>query len=319
MTFEATSDQLELRDGLRRYCAGRVPIERVRAQADAFDTALWGELAEQGAFLLRLAEDAGGAGLGTSDAAVVYEELGRALVPGPLVGCDLGAEFVPGAAEGTDLVGILNVGATPLLVEHLDVLDHVLVFDGDEVRRISASELDAVPVAKPLDVLTPLHHVQSVPGGNVIASGDDARRLRRVGAVLTGALLTGIAAATCDLAVEYAKERVQFGVPIGKFQAVKHSLANMRVRADLARAAVYTAATSLDGADDDIDPELAVCTAKIASSSAALENAKHYIHVLGGIGFTWEVDAHLYLKRAWVLSTHFGAPEQHAERAAAIA
>src|ERR1700704_5841364 len=100
MTFEASSDQLELRDALRRFCEGRVPIERVRAQADGLDEGLFSELAEQGVFSLRLPEHQGGAGLATTDAVVVYEELARALVPGPLVGCDLGAAIVPGAAEG---------------------------------------------------------------------------------------------------------------------------------------------------------------------------------------------------------------------------
>jgi hypothetical protein len=252
-----------------------------------------------------------------TDAVVVYEELGRALIPGPLVGCDLGAAVVPGAADGTELVGILDVGSSPMLVEHFEALDHILVFDADEVRIVSAAEADAEPVARPLDVLTPMHRVHRLATGDVVARAVEARRLRLEGVVLTAALLAGIASATCDGGVAYAKERVQFGKPIGTFQAVKHTLADARVRADLARAAVYAAAGALDGSHDG-NVETAVASAKITASGAALENAKDYIHVLGGIGFTWEVDAHLFLKRAWVLNTSFGAPETHADRIAQL-
>jgi alkylation response protein AidB-like acyl-CoA dehydrogenase len=212
----------------------------------------------------------------------------------------------------------LEIGSGPLLIEHFDALDYVLVLDAREVRLVDAAEIATVATERPLDVLTPVHLVERLPDGEVVAEGDSARRLRRKGAILTSALLVGIAAATAEGSVEYAQERVQFGKPIGSFQAVKHAIANARVRADLARAAVYAAAGSLEGLHDD-DEETAVTAAKITAANAALENAKQFIHVLGGIGFTWEVDAHLFLKRAWVLRTHFGAVERHAERIAEIA
>jgi alkylation response protein AidB-like acyl-CoA dehydrogenase len=136
------------------------------------------------------------------------------------------------------------------------------------------------------------------------------------GSALTAALLVGNASATCEAAVAYAKQRHQFGQPIGSFQAVKHILADMRVRHDVARAAVYAAGVSLDNPDVGSSPR-AVAAAKLAATDAALRNAKACVQVHGGIGFTWESDAHLYLKRAWVLATSFGTNEEHCETLAA--
>ena len=117
--------------------------------------------------------------------------------------------------------------------------------------------------------------------------------------MLTAAALLGIAAKTTELAVAYASEREQFGKPIGSFQAVKHLCADMLTRAELARGAVYAAGVTLDGRGVD-DPDRMVAAAKITAGDAAKANGKACIQVHGGMGFTWEVDAHLYLKRAIV-------------------
>jgi alkylation response protein AidB-like acyl-CoA dehydrogenase len=134
--------------------------------------------------------------------------------------------------------------------------------------------------------------------------------------VLTAALLLGIAEAVTDAGVAYAKERVQFDKPIGAFQAVKHLLADMLVRVEVARAAVYAAGVTID--DPEVgDAARAAAGAKILAGEAALANAKSNVQVHGGMGFTWEVDAQLYLKRAWVLETVFGSGDAHAEALAA--
>jgi alkylation response protein AidB-like acyl-CoA dehydrogenase len=132
------------------------------------------------------------------------------------------------------------------------------------------------------------------------------------GAVLTAALLAGSAQAVLDLAVAYAKQRHQFGRPIGGFQAVKHILADMQVRASLAQAAVYAAGAHVD--DPSLGPlRRAVAAAKITAGEAAVRNGRDAIQVHGGMGFTWEIDAHLHLKRAWALDPTFGAPSAHAD------
>ena len=115
-----------------------------------------------------------------------------------------------------------------------------------------------------------------------------------------------------ELAVAYAKERVQFDRPIGSFQAIKHLCADMVVRTELARAAVYAAGARLDEGTERPGFDRLVSTAKLIAGEAAIANGKTATQVFGGMGYTWEVDVHLYLKRAWVLDTHFGPADQHA-------
>jgi alkylation response protein AidB-like acyl-CoA dehydrogenase len=133
---------------------------------------------------------------------------------------------------------------------------------------------------------------------------------------LTAAQLVGIAAALTELAVAYAKERRQFGRPIGSFQAVKHILADMLVRAEVARAALHAAGCTLDDLSVG-DPGRAVAGAKLLAGDAAVANGKAAVQVHGGMGYTWEVDVHLYLKRAVVLSSTFGTTDALAEAMAA--
>ena len=130
--------------------------------------------------------------------------------------------------------------------------------------------------------------------------------------MLTAALQVGMAQWACDLAVEYAKGRVQFGRPIGGFQAVKHLCADMAVRAEVARCAVQAAAVTVDQPDVG-DPDVAAAGAKLLADEAAVTNGRSCIQVHGGMGFTWEVPAHLAYKRARVLATQFGGDDAPAE------
>jgi 3-oxoacyl-[acyl-carrier-protein] synthase III len=174
--------------------------------------------------------------------------------------------------------------------------------------------------AVPLDPLTPVSHVAAtvVAGahGERIGSAADALRWRPHGAVLTSALQVGLAQGGLDLAVRYAKEHTQFDRLIGSFQAVKHLLAESLARVDLARAAVLVAALTIDDPQATGTAE-AVSAAKILADDAATQGGRCCVQVHGGMGFTWEVLAHLYLKRAWLLETCFGLPDEHAARLAA--
>jgi alkylation response protein AidB-like acyl-CoA dehydrogenase len=171
-------------------------------------------------------------------------------------------------------------------------------------------------VAESMDPLTPLHQVSTLAAGDLLGGPDLAATWRREGATLTAALLLGLADGAMELAVAYAKEREQFGRPIGSFQAVKHLCADMLTRTELARSAVYAAAVTLDGRGID-DPDRMVAAAKITAGEAARANGKSCIQIHGGMGFTAEVDAHLYLKRALVLETWFGSADDHCEAVAA--
>jgi alkylation response protein AidB-like acyl-CoA dehydrogenase len=197
------------------------------------------------------------------------------------------------------------------LVTYPDSSDVVLVLGPDHAYAIE--QFEATP-RNGLDPLTPVGAIGPGVAGSRIAG--DAKQLQGIGAALTAALSSGIASRTVELAVEYAKQRVQFDKPIGSFQAVKHMCADMFVRAEVARAAVDAAGVLMDEHDDDV--ARAVTTAKLLASEAAIANAKSCIQVFGGMGFTWEVDVHLYLKRAAVLATQFGGVDHQAERAAAL-
>ncbi len=302
--FQLTDDQRHVRQGVRELLATRFDREALRAAVDAPTAGLrnvWAALGEAGFFSLRLAESDGGAGLALAEAVLVHEEAGRVLLPGPLIAGQLAAGLVKGAAEGTAVVTAVDLGAAAgaapgaapadaPLVAHADTADSVLVLDAGTVRVLPAAVLDAEAV-RSVDPLTPLHRVRTAPpAGSPLAA--DAARLRREAALLTAAQQLGSASRTLDMAVRYAREREQFGRPIGGFQAVKHLCAEMLVRAELARTAVYAGAVT--GAATDI------AAAKLLADEAAVHNARDCLQVHGGMGFTWEADVHLHLKRAWV-------------------
>jgi alkylation response protein AidB-like acyl-CoA dehydrogenase len=273
-----------------------------------------------GVFGLTLPETGGGMGLGLADAVIVFEELGRALVPGPLVATFLAAGLVAGAEDGGAVVTMLDTRDLAGVVEHLEAATHVVLVGGDGLFLLPADRLTATPAAIPLDPLTPVSHVAAVPGsavrGEPVGSAADVARWRLHGTVLTSALQVGVAQGGLDLAVRYAKERMQFDRVIGSFQAVKHMLAESLVRVELARAAVLVAALTIDDPQAG-DPGAAVSAAKILADDAATAGGRCCVQVHGGMGFTWEILAHLYLKRAWVLETCFGQPDEHAARLAA--
>jgi alkylation response protein AidB-like acyl-CoA dehydrogenase len=320
MDFELTDDQVSLQEGMRAFLDGRFALDVVRdiESAGHIDRDRWRELGETGVFSITLPEADGGLELGVSEAALVFEELGRALVPGPLVATFLAAPWMDGAATGERIVGRFEPGTPVSMVEHPADVDALFTLAPDGVRRLEPAAFTTIPVERPVDALTPLGIVDGeVPVGELIADAAVAEAARLVGIVLTSALQLGLALRATELATEYAKEREQFGRVIGSFQAVKHLCADMLVRAEVARAAVYAAAVALDGRSDD-DPQRAAAAAKILAGDAAIANGKAGIQVHGGIGFTWEVDAQRFWKRATVLDTHFGNSDEHAETVAAM-
>ncbi|WP_067281050.1 acyl-CoA dehydrogenase family protein [Streptomyces jeddahensis] len=291
MYFQLSDDQRALQAGVRELLAGRFEREALRAAVDEagvdgsgarLDRGLWRELGEAGFFALRLPEADGGVGLGLPEAVLAFEEAGRALLPGPLVATHLAAGTVPGAAEGQTVVTAVD-GA---LVEWLDEAD---VVQGD---ASGAMPLHSV------DPLTPLHRVHAVVP--TTAGADNS-----LAGLLTAAEQLGGASRTCDMAVRYARDREQFGRPIGSFQAVKHLCAQMLVRTEVARAAVYAAAVTADPLD--------IAAARLLADEAAVRGARDCLQIHGGMGFTWEADVHMYLKRAWVRARRGGdaaAPEE---------
>ncbi|MFF1507907.1 acyl-CoA dehydrogenase family protein [Streptomyces sp. NPDC058326] len=286
MDFRLTEDQRALRRGARDLLLRRFDRDALRAAAasGALDRKLWRELGAAGFFALRLPEEEGGAGLGLPEAVLLFEEAGRALLPGPLVATHMAAGAVPGAAEGETVVTSVDEGLVPWL---------------DEADVVLGEVTGAVPM-RSVDPLTPLHRV---PG-----RGGATGPLEAV--LLTAAEQVGSAEASTEAAVGYARGRKQFGQAIGGFQAVKHLCAGMLVRTELARAAVRAASVTADPVE--------IAGAKLLADDAATGNARDCLQVHGGMGFTWEADVHLHLKRAWVRA-RLRLPAARAEEAVAAA
>ena len=231
---------------------------------------------------------------------------------------------VPDAAPGTAPRRAASTSLrrpTPFVIEHAAESDVVVVVDDDGVasfattrarrsaRRRTARPADArrVPTA-------------SCRAARPLGGAEDARRLRLVGTVLAAAQLVGVAQGALDVASAYALERHQFGAPIGSFQAVKHLLADMYVRVELARSATYAAAAVFDD-DRAGDVTTAASTAKLLAGEAGIANGRTAVQVLGGMGFTWQMAPHYFLKRAWVLEEivrHRRCPRAGAERGARV-
>lgn len=320
MYFDLTDDQLALQGAIRQFCEERLSMTVLRGleATGGFDRDLWVDLAQMGLMGLRLPERDGGAGLGWPDAAIIFEQLGRSAVPGPIVASHLAASLVDDVVDGSIVVGVLDLGPDdagperPLVVEHLDSLDQLIVVSEEGLELVDPAGVEAVSIERPLDPLTPVHRIERRPCGDRIGDGVAARRWRLEGALLTSAFQVGMAQAVLAQAVGYSKEREQFQRPIGSFQAVKHQLADCLIRADVAQAGVYAASVILETPGADDNPVRSIATAKLVAGEAALENAKTCTQVNGAMGFTWELDVHFFLKRAYVLDTHYGSVDYHA-------
>ncbi|HZP42672.1 MAG TPA: acyl-CoA dehydrogenase family protein [Candidatus Binatia bacterium] len=334
MDLTVGGEQAQIRDAIRGVLADRLPLARVRAVVAAppgFDPDVWREAAALGWFGLGLPEAEGGAGYGTPEEMLLALELGRALAPGPWRGTILAAHAAPRAVRAAvlagavrvavvdDPAGALGAGArlrgTAVDVADAGVAEAFLVLGA---RRAAWVPRDArglgVAAAPSIDPTRPLGRLALDDVGAEPVDADPAA-LRRLGTVLAAAEAAGVAERTLEMSVAYAKVRRQFGRPIGAFQAVKHRCADMAVRAEVARSVVTFAAVALR--DGEGDPARHAAVAKALATDAALANAADNVQNHGGIGYTWEADAHLYLKRAWLLEHEFGRRADHWDALAA--
>lgn len=273
-----------------------------------YDESLWTLLCEQvGAAALMVPEELGGAGGELADAAVVLEELGKALVPTPLWGTTL-AELALLAADEPDadalegLVEGARLGAVVFDADQVvngDIADVVVAADGDRLTRWTEF------TATRLDAMDPTRRLARLEAGNTADIGADPG-LADTAALLLAAEQIGAAARCLDLTVQYTKDRVQFGRPIGSFQALKHRLADLYVAVQSARAVVDEAIA----APSPTSAALARFTASEAFSKVAAEAVQMH----GGIAITWEHDIQLYFKRAHGSAQLLGPPRDYLRR-----
>jgi len=359
--FDLTDEQQAIRSTARDFLAARYKSERVRALAASeagFEQSDWEEMAELGWPGLALPEEWGGQGLGIVDLAVLFEEMGYALAPSPLLSTtvaglalaangteeqkerwlrplaegklrgapalfDAGTPAQPGefAMEArADGEGLVLDGEKVLVMDAASV-DFFLVPTADGRRHIVERETDGVAVGaeKSIDLTRRLFSVRfdgvRVDAGSTLAGGQEEYLpvLWRA-CVALAAESTGVAQRTMEMAVEYAKDRQQFGRPIGAYQAVSHRCAQMLLETENSRSAVYGAAWAADAEPESLP--LAASMAKAYASDAGWRVPDASIQVHGGIGFTWEHDLHFFLKRGKANAASFGTASWHRDRVA---
>ena len=349
MGIGITQEHRDLAEATRRWAARTVPPEELRTLLDTAPPgspgrpAHWKQLVAQGLVGLHLPEDDGGGGGELLDLAVVLEELGRAAFPGPYLPTALAAELlhrggprhlVRALATG-ERIGAVAFGAGSLTAVEgsggylLDGTAPPVLSGGEADLLLLAAETSAgtVWLAADAEALTvrsqesadPTRPTAEVSAACVLIPGDrllsvDSALVRDLAGLLFAAESCGTAAWSLRTAAEHAAVREQFGRPIGQFQAVKHLCADMLVRCEQARALVWDAARACHE-----PPGIRGLVAALATATAldaALGCAKDCIQILGGIGFTWEHDAHLHLRRATVARQLLGGGDTHRLRAA---
>ena len=315
MEFRLSDDQFELQDAVRKFCDDTLPIGGVAERVGGLgDRSSWRALADLGVFGLLVPVDLAGSGLGCVEATVVFEQLGAHLVAGPVVWSTITAPLMTGTVDGSRVVAGLELdlqSADPLVVEHGAEADTVVVLHPGGAFAHERDDLPDAVALDPLDPLTPVTRFTQLSEGSRIGDGETSHHLRLLGTVLSAALLLGIAGQSLEVARDYALTREQFNVPIGSFQALKHLMADMFVRVELARSATYAAASVIDNPRVG-DPQRAGRIAKLLAGEAALANSRASVQILGGMGFTWAMPPHFLLKRSWVLESSFGTTEDHA-------
>ncbi|HMC67789.1 MAG TPA: acyl-CoA dehydrogenase, partial [Mycobacteriales bacterium] len=279
-------------------------------------------MVEQGWLGIEVPEERGGVGLGAVEVAVLSEELGRHAAPAPFVSTILALDALGGAAEeglverllGGDAIACVAWDAAAP-VPYAPSADLAVVCAGDGVYAMDVR--DRPPREPAMDLTRELGWLPFDRGqARKIGDASDRERLIDRGATFAAADLLGGAARALEMAVEYAKDRVQFGRPIGSFQAVKHRCADMLVDVEGMRSTVYWAAWCI-GANDP-DASVAASTAKVWCSDASKRVMASALQVHGGIGFTWEHDLHFFMKRAQLDQLAFGDASFHRARLAEL-
>ena len=330
MDFDLTEDQLALRSGAADVLDDLASPARVRIHTttDApFDAALWAAMVEQGWLGVETAEAAGGLGLGSVEVAVLVEELGRHAAPVPFVPTVLALDAFSQAGDhdwvqrllaGEAIACVAWDAAAPVPYAPSADVAVVLADDGVYACELGDRELAERPRREPaMDLTRELGWLSFDRSAARRLGGLEARtRMLDRGATFTSADLLGSASRALDMAVEYAKDRVQFGRPIGSFQAVKHRCADMLVDVEGMRSTVYWAAWCIGAGDGDAS--IAASTAKTWCADASKRVMASALQVHGGIGFTWEHDLHFFLKRAQLDQLAFGDASAHRERLAAL-
>jgi len=333
MDFTFSDDQLLFQQSVREFLVNEVTTEKIRAlweTGTGRSDDMWQQLADMGLTGITVPEAFGGLGMSELDFVLLAEECGYVALPEPLVthamvavpllaSLDddvLKAQWLPKLAAGEARVAVGL--AHNLLVEDAHVADLLLLEHAGELHAVGRDQVQ-LTFNESVDPSRRLFAVEWVPAPETcVATGERARALVdaafNAGALACAAQALGLTRRMLDLSVKYTSEREQFGKPVGSFQAVKHHLASVAVRWEYAKAPVYRAAYAL--AQRQRRTAVAVSHAKLAACEAAELAAKSSIQVHGAMGYTWEVDLHIFMKKAWALTNAWGDAAQHKNRVA---
>ncbi|SDJ11265.1 hypothetical protein SAMN04488074_101540 [Lentzea albidocapillata subsp. violacea] len=316
-----TPEQLALRDTVRSLLDKHSDVRAAIETPHGYDKDVWARLCDIGA--LPIPERYGGSGAGRAETHIALEELGRTLTPSPLLASTIASRallatgneeacdrLLPRIADGTvaTLVwpwdnGRSSLDGTARYVLDGDLAEIVLATDGTGLYEIDLAGVtrEHTPTMDQTRRLATIHLT-----GAATLLGPWSRHVRDIALAALAAEQVGAAARALELTVEYSKTRVQFGKPIGSFQALKHRMADMHVLVETARSAALAATD-----------EVSAAVAKVYCSEALFKVAAEMVQLHGGIAITWEHDAHLYLKRAHGSTQLFGSPQVHLARLAA--
>lgn len=324
MNFIFTEDQLALHDSVQRFLQAQVTPQWIRQRWEngpLQDDVLWQKIVDLGLTVLLVPEEREGLGLSEMDAVLLAEACGRVALPGTLienalVAVPLLAALANENAQCAQLLSAVASGEQRLVIQHslnpfvedADLADWLMVQREDKAYLLNRTELAITP-CKSLDPSRRLFQIDTQGNnGLLIAEGEKGASLWRAvvnrAALSTAAQLLGLSQTLIEQAVSYSRDREQFGKPIGSFQAIKHHLADCAVKTEFVRAPLYRAAYTVSKLP--VGADIAVSHAKIAAGEAALLAAKNAIQVHGAMGYTWECDLHIYMKRAWVLDKLWG-------------
>jgi len=316
MDFAFSEDQLAFRDAVRdlltRECGASV-VRDAWSNADGRSGQVWDLLSEMGVLGMLTPEVDGGMGMTMIDFVLLVEECGRVALPEPIIEhAVVCAPIIGGVVSGSRTVTSF-IGGSPFAI-YADSCEVALV---ERDRRLFTVERNALRLTPEIAVdgsrrLSTLDWSDSDAtevGGPLEAAAAFDR-----GALGAAALLLGLSHRMLEMSVEYASERRQFGAPIGSFQAVKHQLANARIALEFARPLVTRAAYSLSVGDPDASTHVSM--AKAQASDAAMLTSAHALQCHGAIGYSFEYDLHMWMKRAWALSSSWGDAGLHRARVA---
>ncbi|MFF2720444.1 acyl-CoA dehydrogenase family protein [Streptomyces sp. NPDC058011] len=323
MRFSIAEENTALAEAAGDVLAKQVGAERIRAgwpggPAGSVD-AVWRTLAGVGVTATLVPESAGGLGLDENALAPLMETLGRSGLPVPAaetvaVGAPLlaaaGAPQLPAVLDGSAL---LTVSFSPGAPVPFGARADLIALSGDDALRLYTRDEVRIEPVSAVDGSRQLARVVPRTGAGLVLADDPvtATEARRRGVLATSALLVGLSERMLELTVDYVRERRQFGVPVGSFQAVKHALADVALAVRFARPAVLAAGWAQASGAPDADVRTAM--SKVLASDAARTAARTAIQCHGAMGYTTEYDLHLYAKRAWALASDWGGPAEHRE------